>query len=347
MASQIPSTYKAAELKKVNTPFTVNTLQTQNLGASEILIRASALAINPVDWKIQDIGFFVDSWPAILGEDVAGTVISIGSSVTRFKPGDRVLAHAHYLMTKDNKHGGFQELVTVPEISVVKIPDSMKESDAAVLPLAISTAAAGLYQPHEEMCLGLQLPSANPKKSGKTLLIWGGSSSVGTAAIQLAVASGVDVVVTCSKRNFGLVEKLGAKPFDYNSLSVVGDLVAELSKGEFVGAYDVIGSRESGMQTAQVVAQLGGGIMADVLDPPEDIPATVQSKMCFALTIFYGDNQFVGKAIYEDFLPQALASGQILPMPPAEVVGQGIESVEEACQKHKAGVSAKKLVVTL
>lgn len=126
------------------------------------------------------------------------------------------------------------------------------------------------------------------------------------------------------------------------------------------------------MQTAQVIAQFGGGILASVLPPAEDIPATVQGKMgksssllsfrdpfsnllslltshstVFALTIFYESNSFVGKAIYEDFLPQALASGQIKPMPPAEIVGHGIEKVQEAGQKQKAGVSAKKIVVTL
>lgn len=141
-------------------------------------------------------------------------------------------------MSKDNKYAGFQEIVVVPENSVAKIPDSMTESDATVLPLAVSTASAGLYQPKSETCLGLDLPSTKPVKSGKTLLVWGGSSSVGTAAIQLAVASGVTVIATCSKRNFELVEKLGAKPFDYGSPSVVGDLVEELKKGEFVGGYD-------------------------------------------------------------------------------------------------------------
>lgn len=114
----------------------------------------------------------------------------------------------------------------------------MKFEDAAVLPLAVSTAAAGLYQPKKEICLELDLPSTKPSKSGKTLLVWGGSASVGTAAIQLAVASGLTVVTTCSERNFGLVQKLGAKAFDYNSPSIVGDLIAELGKGDFVGGYD-------------------------------------------------------------------------------------------------------------
>lgn len=238
MAPSIPESFKAAQLEKPKTKFTVTTFQTSTPGPNEVLIKLSALAINPVDWKVQDTGMFLENYPATLGEDLAGTIISTGSSVNRFKVGDRVLAHSHFLWKKDNKYGGFQEIAVVPDISVVKIPDGMKESDATVLPLAISTAAAGLYQPHSETCLGLDLPSANPKKSGKTLLVWGGSSSVGTAAIQLAVASGVDVVTTCSKRNFEMVQGLGAKAFDYGSPSVVGDLVEELKKGEFAGAYD-------------------------------------------------------------------------------------------------------------
>lgn len=63
--------------------------------------------------------------------------------------------------------------------------------------------------------------------------------------------------------------------------------------------------------------------------------------------IFREPNITIGKAIYEDFLPQALQSGQIVPFPEAEVVGNGLEAIEDACQKQKAGVSAKKIVVTL
>jgi len=230
--------HNAVYLDEAGKPFRVGQIDTLSPAKGEVLIRNKAIAINPVDWKIQDIGFFISSWPAVLGEDLAGEIVEVGSDVTRFKTGQRVLAHAQFLMNKTLQHGSFQELVLIPEAAVTAIPDDMKFEDAAVLPLAISTAAAGLYQTKKEGCLELDPPSTNPKKSGKTILVWGGSSSVGTAAIQLAVASGLDVATTCSKRNFEMVEKLGAKAFDYNSLSVVGDLVAELQKGTFVGAYD-------------------------------------------------------------------------------------------------------------
>jgi len=230
--------HNAVFLDGVGKPFRVGPYDTESPGKGEVLIRNKAVAINPVDWKVQDSGWPIQQWPAILGEDLAGEIVEVGEGVTRFKTGQRVLAHADFLISKKIQHASFQDLVIVPESAVVVIPDSMKFEDATVLPLAISTAAAGLYQSKKEGFLELDLPSHSPKKSGKTILIWGGSSSVGTAAIQLAIASGLDVVTTCSKRNFDLVEKLGGKPFDYNSLSIVGDLVSELQKGSFVGAYD-------------------------------------------------------------------------------------------------------------
>lgn len=234
--------------------FRVGPIDTQAPGKGEVLIRNKAVAINPVDWKIQDTGFYIDLWPIILGEDLAGEVAEVGEGVTRFKTGQRVLAHSNFLITKRLQDASFQDLVLVPEAAVSAIPDSMKYEDATALPLAVSTAAAGLYQSKKQICLELDPPSTDRKTSGKTLLVWGGSSSVGTAAIQLAVASGLDVVTTCSKRNFDLVEKLGAKPFDYNSPSIVGDLVAELQKGSFVGAYDCELNSSFSMLYANIVS---------------------------------------------------------------------------------------------
>jgi len=109
----------------------------------------------------------------------------------------------------DGKHSGCDELRA-----------------GCVLPLAVATSASALFSPG-----GLDLPlpehSARPRATG-AVLIWGGSSSVGCAGIQLAVAAGCEVYATCSKRNFGLVKALGVKKvLDYRSPSVVGDVVGK------------------------------------------------------------------------------------------------------------------------
>lgn len=135
-----------------------------------------------------------------------------------------------------------------------------------MLPLAISTAAAGLYLPGY---LGLDLPSpnANPdteKKKKKTVLIWGGSSSVGATAIQLARASGLNVITTASMSNFAFVRDLGAvSVFDYRSESVVQDIVREIQGfgGEFVGIYDAISEEGKSLgPLAGILEGLGLGL---------------------------------------------------------------------------------------
>lgn len=63
-------------------------------GPDEIAIRSSAVAINPVDRKQQDLDILIPSYPSIFGSDVAGIVEEVGSSVTRFEKGDRVIRSA-------------------------------------------------------------------------------------------------------------------------------------------------------------------------------------------------------------------------------------------------------------
>ena len=97
-----------------------------------------------------------------------------------------------------------------------EIPDSISFESAAVIPLGLSTAPAGLFQ---DDFLKLQFPTVPPQKqTGNTLLIWGGASSVGSNAIQLAIAAGYQVVTTASPKNFEYVKKLGASAvYDYNA----------------------------------------------------------------------------------------------------------------------------------
>lgn len=61
-------------------------------GPGEILIKIKATSLNPIDWKNQKYGVFIEEYPAILGGDVAGDVEELGEGVKEFKKGDRVYA---------------------------------------------------------------------------------------------------------------------------------------------------------------------------------------------------------------------------------------------------------------
>jgi hypothetical protein len=154
--------------------------------------------------------------------------------------------------------------------------------EASVLPLALSTAADGLYQ---SSFLNLPLPQSkapNVDGKGKVVLVWGGASSVGATAIQLALASGLQVISTASPSNFDFVKSLGASAvFDYRSSSVLEDLVAALEKDglEFAGVYDAVSTPESVLLSAKVAKAVKGGrkFVATTLPPPKDLPEGVKA----------------------------------------------------------------------
>ena len=345
--------------------------------ADEIVVRNHAVAVNPVDWIIQSLGDVMMPWlnyPFVLGTDVAGEVVAIGSAVHRFKVGDRVLGHAVGSDKQRNcaAEGGFQTRTLLLERMAAPIPDSLTFEDASVLPLGLSTAACGLFQ---DDCLGLEQPSAYPEKSGKTVLIWGGSTSVGCNAIQLAVAAGYDVVTTASPRNFDYVRGLGARTaFDYASPTVVADIVRELKGRTLAGALaigetsaaaclDIVHASE-GARTVAVCtppvsfAGLPAGrgrfwkfppLMARLIGSNAKLFITaglrgVRMRYIFSSSILGND---VSRAIYERFLPTALAEGRYIAAPQAMVVGHGLAAIPAALEMQKKGVSARKLVVTL
>lgn len=84
---------QAAWLDGKSKPFGVRPADMPKPGSNEVVVQNHAIAINPVDWKIQD-GFFLDQLelPFIMGTDVAGEIYEVGDAVTKFKKGDRVLA---------------------------------------------------------------------------------------------------------------------------------------------------------------------------------------------------------------------------------------------------------------
>lgn len=227
---------KARPLEVRDAPYT-------SPGANEIVVRNCAVAINPVDWMIQDLGTSLMyrwlKYPCILGTDVAGEVIEVGERVTRFSIGDRVLGYA---AGNDEKRinpaeSAFQTYTVILAHMAAPIPNFMSYEDASVLPLGVATAACGLFQRDQ---LALQLPSINPGPTGKTLLIWGGSTSVGSNAIQLAVAAGYEVFTTASPRNFDYVKKLGAsKVFDYNSKTAIPELIKAFEGKVTAGALSI------------------------------------------------------------------------------------------------------------
>lgn len=234
-----------------------------------VLIKVRAWAVNPVDRMIQTQGSSLSypwlKYPIILGYDVAGQVLEVGSEVSRIQVGDRVCGLSYgceksetaISASKVFPRSGFQEYVLLSEHMTTRIPQSITYEQASVLPLGLSTAACGLFQADQ---LNLRRPSLNPESIGETVLIWDGSSSVGLNAIQLAVSAGYEVFTTCSPSNFALVKNLGAsQAWDYNSQGVVQNIIAAFEGKICAGAFTVgNGAAEKAFDILRHVKFAGG-----------------------------------------------------------------------------------------
>lgn len=88
------STSRALFLKEKFGAFELGTKPRPTPGPGEILVKEVAVALNPIDWKIQDYGAIVTDFPAVLGSDGAGEVEAVGEDVTLFKKGDKVYVGA-------------------------------------------------------------------------------------------------------------------------------------------------------------------------------------------------------------------------------------------------------------
>ena len=84
------STQKALFLPEKNGKWTLEESTIPTPGPKEVLVKIIATALNPLDWKIQDYGYFVSEYPFISGTDAAGVVEEVGSEVTDLAKGDRV-----------------------------------------------------------------------------------------------------------------------------------------------------------------------------------------------------------------------------------------------------------------
>jgi NADPH:quinone reductase-like Zn-dependent oxidoreductase len=256
---------------------------------------------------------------------------------------DSICRHAFSLVTNDPEEGGFQLYTKCRALVVQKIPSNMSFNEGSVLPLAISTAAACLFQ---KETLGLPLPSSNPSLTGKSVLVWGGSSSVGATAIQLAVGAGVKVVSVSSKHNLQKVKDLGATAvFDYNDPKVAHDIIAALEGSDFAGICDTIGTPDAAAAWTPVYEKLGGRY-GSVLPAAKGLPEGIQGSSVFAPTVALAD-KYVGDVVWAKWVPEALEKGTLKPVPEPLVVGKGLDAVQKGYEKQKEGVSFRKVVIEL
>ena len=175
------TTQKAIEIVSSGSARLTTSRSLPRLRDDYILVKTSAVALNPTDWKHID---YLATPGALVGCDYSGTVLEIGPKVQKaFKKGDRVCGFCHGSNTLQLEDGTFAEYIVAKGDLQILIPDEMSFEEAATLGVGIVTVGQGLYQ-----SLELPLPTGGSVEGdGKaTVLIYGGSTATGTLAIQFA-----------------------------------------------------------------------------------------------------------------------------------------------------------------
>lgn len=216
------------------------------VGADDVLVRIHAASVNPLDLKLRDGDFktiLPYRLPLVLGNDLAGVVVQVGSAVTRFAVGDEV-----YARPGKDRIGTFAELIAVHQDDVAIKPVTLTMEEAASLPLVALTAWQALVERAQV-------------RPGQKVLIHAGSGGVGTIAIQLAKQLGAHVATTASTAKADLVKGLGA------------DIVVDYKKQAFealLDGYDVVLDTLGGQTLKKSLQVLKpGGMVIGIAGPPD------------------------------------------------------------------------------
>lgn len=233
------------------------------LNDTDVLVEIHAAGVNPIDYKIRNGDFKLIlpfKLPFVLGSDLAGVVVRVGTKVKAFKPGDEVFARVD-----KSTIGTFAEYVAVAECDLAMKPKRLSMEEAASVPLVALTAWQAMFE------------RANVKQGDK-VFIQAGSGGVGVFAIQLAKHAGAIVATTAGASSAALVRGLGA------------DVIIDYRHEDFAEAlsgYDfVLNSQDAAALSKSIDILKPGGTVVSISGPPD---------LAFAKAI--GANWFVQQVI--------------------------------------------------
>ncbi|KAL1967359.1 hypothetical protein VTN77DRAFT_3143 [Rasamsonia byssochlamydoides] len=223
------------------------------------------------------------------------------------------------------------------------LPDSISFPEASTLPMAVQTSWAGWYT------LGVPMDTQYAPEDKKGVLIWGGSSSIGTAAIQTAKSLGLVVYATASPQHHEYLKSLGAsKVFDYKAKNVE-ETVVKAVKEDGVSlqmGFLATGPLKPNQDILKTLNTDGGATLASAPLLPQEYPQVDGVTVKFIMLPFdEKERAEYTRQIFHGWLKARLVSREYIPSPKVKVLDGGLGALQNGLDVLKQGVSAEKLVV--
>jgi len=308
------------------------------LGPHEVLLRTKAIGLNPIDWKTVEYRFCMPSLPWINGRECAGVVEAVGIEVESLRVGQRVWTSTYY---RDRRAGCFQDLVVAPEHTVLPLRDSLSFDEAACLGVAGLTAAMTIWK-------WFDLPMTSSGPIGEHFaLIWGGSTSTGQFAVQIAACAGLKVITVASKRMRQRLLDLGAHHVivrDGRSLKDIALEVQEVGRDDIFYGIDLVGPQSAavglGCLSRRQAAKFAPlAVPAPPIDAPKNVEIVNVEMKRFVLD--------PTSRKYADRLTELVEQGKVA-VPERVVLTGGLAAVEDGLSRMRSGdTGGKKLVVRM
>lgn len=333
MSSSIPQTMRAIAITQPGGPEVLQpvTLPTPAPGAGEVLIEVAAAGVNRPD-VVQRQGFYAPppGAPDTPGLEVAGTIMQLGAGVTGWLPGDKVCALV--------AGGGYAQYCVAPAVQCLPVPAGMDMIAAAAIPETFFTVWTNLFD-------------GGHLQAGESLLVHGGSSGIGTTAIQIARAFGARVFATAgSDDKCAVCIQLGAeRAINYRNEDFVA-VIRELTGGAGV---DVILDMVGGAYVERNISSLamGGRLVNIAFLEGSKVSLNLMPVMLKRLILTgstlrprsIAEKALIANALREKVWP-LLAAGKLLP------VVDSTYALEDAAAAHarmESSAHIGKLVLTL
>ncbi|KAL5318015.1 hypothetical protein ACEPPN_015119 [Leptodophora sp. 'Broadleaf-Isolate-01'] len=346
----LPKSQTAVFVQEIGKPLVVGTRDVPTPKSHHILIRVQSTMLLPHDTYGRDKGlFFGDKLPYILGTNIAGTVVSVGSGVENFILGDEVFGLGSPISPAPDECG-LQQYALLDADCSAKIPPGYDFDQMASIPVNATTSFVALFN---EKGFGFPIPGSKKEAEwdpkSETILVIGGGSNVGKIALQFGKLIGLGKILTiASASNTSALKELGATHVidrHQTSLEIQAQIKDIVGSEGLSKIYDCV-SWEHNMALS-LFSPDKPGILLGLHVVDEAKKTIAERKLNVKATMMLGISSFMQphtKAFW-DSLPSWVANGDLVIGKYKAIEGFNLSAIEEGLDLYRDGNPVTPVVV--